>query len=141
MDYLKDKKMNIYKLWVAALLTWLPFLGILLFDFLVLEPYHQIVFRLIGIPVFKRSDYILIMDREKLQYLNWQQKLGCMYCGYVNGLAAYFKAIVNRSEKYWCGIMHENVQKLHGQEYQTEMDFAEFGSEEDFKKKYKKEGK
>jgi len=136
MDYLKDNKTGLFKILLAGFFTWLPIFGVLLFDFLIIEPYHQIVFRLVGIPRFKRSDYILIVDRKKLQYLNWYQKFGCMYCGYVNGLAAYFKAIVNRSEKYWCGIMHQNVQKLHGQEHQANMDFAKFDDEEDFKKKY-----
>ena len=136
MDYLNDKKTSLTKVLLAGFFTWLTIFGILLFDLLIVEFYHQIVFSLLGIPKFKRKDYILVMDRSKLQYLNWYQKFGCMYCGYVNGLAAYFKAIVNRSEKHWCGIMHQNMQKTNGQGHQIEMDFAEFGNEEDFRKKY-----
>ena len=138
MDYLKDEKTSLLKVCLAGLVTWATVPGILLFDFLVVEPYHQIVFRLVGIPRFKRSDFILIWDRQKLEYLNWYQKLGCMYCGYVNGLAAYFKAIINRSEKHWCGIMHKDAPKLKGQEYQHDMNFAKFDNQQDFEEKYTK---
>jgi hypothetical protein len=122
-------------LFITALLTWLPFPLIVLFDIFVVELYHRSVFPLLKLPYFKRSDYIQVRDREKLKYLSRLEKLGCMYCGYVNGLAAYFKAIVNLSEKYWCGIIHEN-KNLVGNEHQTELDFSKFDDEEDFKSKY-----
>lgn len=50
-----------------------------------MEIYHRICFPLYGMPYIKRSDYITIMDRAKLPYLNILQKLYCMYCGYGNG--------------------------------------------------------
>jgi hypothetical protein len=59
-----------------------------------------------------------------------------MYCGYANGLLLYLKEIAGRTEKYWCGIMHENKPGFKPQEYQKEKDFARFDDEEDFKKKY-----
>lgn len=94
-----------------------------------MEIYHRICFPLCGIPYVKRKDYIKIIDRAKLKYLNWLQKIYCMYCGYGNGVVRYWAKITGETEKYWCGIQHKNPD-----EYQK--DFAKYGDEEDFKKKY-----
>jgi hypothetical protein len=50
--------------------------------------YQNTAIRLYGIPLAKRSDYI-VNDRQQLAYLNWIQKFNCMYCSYVNGLFSY----------------------------------------------------
>jgi hypothetical protein len=70
------------------------------------EIYHRISFPLYGIPYVRRSKYIII-DRHRLQYLSFFQKLGCVYCGYANGLIAYVERIAGDTENYWCGIKHK----------------------------------
>lgn len=57
------------------------------------EIYHHVYFPLYKIPYVKRGNYIQIMDRAKLPYLNFIQKVYCMYCGYANGLFHYWVAI------------------------------------------------
>ena len=68
--------------------------------------YQHIAFRIYGIPIVKRKDYFVI-DRHRLEYLNWLEKFNCIYCGYGNGVAAYGKEIIARTEQYWCPIKHE----------------------------------
>jgi hypothetical protein len=50
--------------------------------------YQNTAMRLYKIPLAKRSDYI-VFDRKQLAYLNWIQKLDCIYCSYFNGLMQY----------------------------------------------------
>lgn len=59
-----------------------------------------------------------------------------MYCGYSNGFLLYAKEIAGRTEKYWCGITHEAKPGFKPQINQKERDFARFGDEADFHKKY-----
>lgn len=100
-----------------------------------MEIYHNICFPLYELEKVKRSDYIKVLDRGRLQYLNNIEKLGCMYCGYVNGTMPYFKEIANRTEAYWCGIMHEGKPMI-GQEHQQKGNFAKFNDPKDFEQKY-----
>lgn len=65
--------------------------------------YQQTALRLYGIPLVKRSDYI-VYDRKHLSYLNALQKINCLYCSYVNGLFSYAVEVAGRTEKYWCPI-------------------------------------
>ncbi|MFZ6022699.1 MAG: hypothetical protein ACOYT9_04535 [Patescibacteria group bacterium] len=74
---------------------------------LTLEVYHTICFPLYGIAYVKRKNYIRI-DRQKLEYLTFMEKLNCMYCGYVNGLFAYAVQVAAETEKYWCSIKHKS---------------------------------
>ena len=76
----------------------------IIFDF-CLEIYHRICFPLYKIEIVKRSKYILF-DRNHLSYLNWFEKLNCLYCSYFNGLIWYAREIAWRTEKYWCPIKH-----------------------------------
>ena len=73
-----------------------------------LEIYHRISFPILKIPVVKRSRYIRI-DRYKLPYLRWYDKIFCAYCEYGNGLLHYASIIAGETEKYWCGIKHEEA--------------------------------
>lgn len=103
------------------------------FDF-CLEIYHNICFPLYGIKKIKRSDY-LVIDRHKLAYLNLLQKLNCIYCGYGNGLMAYAKEIVAKTEQYWCPIKHsKEIPDPHN--YYN--DFFEYTDGEGFIKRKKK---
>lgn len=101
------------------------------------EIYHRICFPLCGLPYVKRRDYIKIIDRAKLQYLNCLQKIYCMYCGYGNGVLRYWAKIAAETEHYWCGIKHERSTNFIAPEYQK--DFSEYGDEDDFKRKYRNE--
>lgn len=67
--------------------------------------YQHICFRIYGIPLVKRTDY-LVIDRHLLAYLNAIEKLNCIYCGYGNGLIEYTREVVARTEQYWCPIKH-----------------------------------
>lgn len=94
--------------------------------------YQRICFPVYGIPRVKRKKYIAV-DRHKLTYLNFMQKLNCVYCGYGNGLLAYVSEVAGRTEYYWCPIKHaRNVQGRHGQ-YQN---FLEFGDGEAWDEKF-----
>ena len=73
-----------------------------------------------------------------MQYLKGFEKLGCMYCGYANGVLRYMKEIAGETEKYWCGIMHENKPGFKIQEDQVKQNFAKFGDEQDLQNKYGK---
>jgi hypothetical protein len=53
----------------------------------------------------RRGDYI-VLDRQKLEYLNWFEKFHCEYCAYANGLVAYAREILSRTEQYFCPIKH-----------------------------------
>lgn len=72
---------------------------------LVMSVYQAICFPIYGIPKVKRRDYILL-DRHRLAYLNWAEKLNCQYCGYANGVLACASEIAARTEQYWCPIKH-----------------------------------
>ena len=67
--------------------------------------YQHICFRLYNIARVDRSRYVVI-DRHQLAYLNGIEKFNCMYCGYGNGVIAYTREIVARTEQYWCPIKH-----------------------------------
>ncbi len=67
--------------------------------------YQYLCFPLYRIDRVKRSDF-MSFDRHHLAYLNLIEKLNCTYCSYGNGLAAYVKEIIARTEQYWCPIRH-----------------------------------
>jgi len=67
--------------------------------------YQHICFRLYDIARVKRAKYV-VMDRYQLAYLNGIEKFNCIYCGYGNGVIAYAREIVARTEQYWCPIKH-----------------------------------
>jgi hypothetical protein len=99
-----------------------------------IEIYHRIDFRLCNIPLVKRREYIKI-DRHKLRYLNWFDKLGCVYCGYANGCARYFTEIGSRTEKYWCAIKHKKTPNFKEQPHQK--NFLKYGDAKSYERKYK----
>ena len=116
----------------------MPIISSLIIPILLMEVwaeyYQRICFPLCKIPYVKRSEYIKI-DRHKLKYLGIIQKVYCIYCGYANGVFAYWREMGARTEKYWCGVSHRKEGDFVGQEHQR--DFAEYGDEEDFVRKYK----
>jgi hypothetical protein len=107
MEY---KKSVTKRYWLNVLslpFIWLPLPFVIMLD-LVFSLYVVVCFPLYGIEKIKRSDYVIIFDRNKLAYLTWLEKIGCMYCGYVNGVLRCMKEVAGRTEKYWCGVIHED---------------------------------
>lgn len=101
---------------------------------LFLFMYQQTAMRLYRIPLVKRSDYITL-ERKHLDYLNWVEKLNCIYCSYVNWLFAYAVEIAWRTEKYWCPIKHA---KKMTSSHNWEKYFADYGDADWFKEVFKK---
>ena len=92
-----------------------------LFFHVCLEVYHQICFRLYGIPRVNQSEYFLF-DRELLDRLNWFEKVNCIYCSYENNLIRYAMEIAGRTERYWCPLKyHRRLEHAHSQ-YQKFID-------------------
>jgi hypothetical protein len=104
------------------------FFPILLLD-LSITIYQHICFRAYGISRVKRSDYF-VFDRAHLAYLNLIEKINCAYCSYGNGVMAYGREVVARTEQYWCPIKHaRKVMAAHP--YYT--GFVDFGDAESYK--------
>jgi hypothetical protein len=77
---------------------------LLLLDLFV-SLFQAVCFPIYGIAKIKRADYF-VFDRHHLAYLNALEKLNCAYCSYANGLIAFAREIVARTEQYWCPIKH-----------------------------------
>jgi hypothetical protein len=110
-----------------------PVIYALLFPILLLDLsitiYQHICFRAYGIPRVKRGDYF-VFDRAHLAYLNLIEKINCAYCSYGNGVMAYGREVVARTEQYWCPIKHaRKVMAAHP--YYT--GFIDFGDAESYK--------
>ena len=91
--------------------------------------YQAICFPVYGVEKVRRADYIAI-DRHQLAYLNWLQKLNCIYCGYANGLMGYAREVAARTEEYWCPIKHaRRIEEPHARYGR----FVEFGDGEGFR--------
>jgi hypothetical protein len=131
------------------LITWLkysslrntisaPVIYTMIFPFILLDItillYQMICFPLYRIPKVERTKYIVI-DRHRLEYLNSIEKLNCMYCGYINGLIAYCREIVARTEQYWCPIKHAKKVLDSHRRYPK---FSNFGDPKEYHQHIKK---
>lgn len=117
--------------WMSVLTA--PVIYALLLPMLLLDVsitvYQQICFRAYGIPRVKRSDYF-VYDRAHLAYLNLIEKINCAYCSYGNGLMAFGREVVARTEQYWCPIKHaRKIMAAHP--YYT--GFVDFGDAQSYK--------
>ncbi len=105
----------------------IPFIYAMIIPAVILDiflfMYQQTAIRLYKIPLAKRSDYI-VFDRRQLWYLNWLQKINCIYCSYVNWLFQYWVEVAWRTEKYWCPI--KSATKKHW-DHNWEKYFADYG--------------
>ena len=115
-----------------------PVIYALFFPMLLLDLsvtiYQHICFRAYGIPRVKRSDYF-VYDRAHLAYLNFIEKINCAYCSYGNGLMAYGREVVARTEQYWCPIKHaRKIMAAHP--YYT--GFVDFGDAQSYKDELEK---
>jgi len=131
MEYKKKKNM-LFRHLLNLPVLWLQFPILILFDISV-EFYHQISFRLCGMTLVKRSGYFK-MDRYKLKYLGWLNRVGCAYCSYANGLLRYASEIAARTEKYWCAIKHKKSKDFIEPKHHKK--FLKYGDEVAYRKKY-----
>ncbi len=93
--------------------------------------YQHICFRIYGIPLVRRADY-LVIDRQHLAYLNAIEKLNCVYCGYGNGLVEFIREVIARTEQYWCPIKH--AQRTLDEHKRTQK-FFDYGDAEAWRNK------
>lgn len=107
---------------ISAPFIYCMIIPIAFFD-LTISLYQHICFRLYNIRRVKRSDYI-VLDRHQLAYLNGIEKLNCIYCGYGNGVVAYAREVIARTEQYWCPIKH--ARKVAGS-HRRYNNFSDFG--------------
>ncbi len=118
---------------LTAPVIWACLLPAVLLDIFV-SIYHAICFPVYGIPGVRRRDHIVI-DRHYLSYLNFIEKLNCVYCGYVNGLISYTREIAARTEQYWCPIKHaRRTAAIHSRYHK----FLEFGDGENYRQELEK---
>ena len=117
----------------------IPFIYVMIVPAVVLDifllVYQWTAFPLYRIPRVKRGEYILF-DRKYLDYLNWFDKLNCLYCSYVNGLFAYAVEIAARTERYWCPIKAATKPRFTHTWYK---EFADYGNPKEWKKKFNDE--
>lgn len=96
--------------------------------------YQFLCFPLYRIERVRRHDY-MTFDRRHLAYLNAIEKFHCTYCSYGNGLAAYVKEIIARTEQYWCPIRHaRRLLQTHSHYGQ----FVDYGDGEAFRSESEK---
>lgn len=81
---------------VTAPLVYSLIIPVTLLDLLV-TLYQQVCFRVYGVPLVRRSEYLAI-DRHQLAYLNVIEKMNCVYCSYSNGVIAYSREVGARTE-------------------------------------------
>ena len=114
--------------WITAPLIYIGIVPMLVLDAFVFT-YQAVCFPVYGIAKVRRSAY-MALDRGDLPYLNAIEKLNCGYCGYANGLAAYYREVSARTEQYWCPIKHaRRIVAAHDQ-YPG---FLEFGDAENYR--------
>lgn len=120
MAYLRGSRF-----WIVATtpVIWACLVPIAILD-LVLNIYQSVCFPVYGIPKVKRSDY-LRLDRHRLAYLNWAEKLNCEYCAYANGVLACVTEIAARTEQYWCPIKHALRSKSMHSRYRFFFDYGD----------------
>ena len=133
MEYLKNNHYKIKHIVIIPIVTSL-IIPLIIFDIWV-ELYHRICFPLYKLPFVKRSAYIKL-DRFKLPYLTFWQKMYCAYCGYGRGLVYYWKELAAQTEKYWCGISEAKNPGYISPEHQETLQFAHYGDEINFQRKY-----
>jgi hypothetical protein len=95
--------------------------------------YQWLCFPLYRIPRVRRRDY-LVFDRSHLGYLNWIEKLNCAYCSYANGLVAYAREVIGRTEQYWCPIKHA---RRVLQQHAHYAGFVDYGDAEGYRRELK----
>ncbi|MFZ5484556.1 MAG: hypothetical protein ACOZB0_10030 [Pseudomonadota bacterium] len=96
---------------------------------LAVTTYQWICFPVYKIPRVKRADFF-VYDRHLLPYLNWIERFNCLYCSYGNGLMAYAREIIARTEQFWCPIKHARRLPAPHDRYR---DFFDYGDVERYR--------
>ncbi len=125
-----SKPWTIFKFTLSAPFIYGVFVPAVIFH-IFMELYHQVAFRLYGIPLVKASEYF-VFDRVLLSYLNWLEKINCFYCSYMNCLFAYCCEVGGRTERFWCPIKHARKAKGVHSQYSK---FVEYLDAEEFRRK------
>lgn len=97
---------------------------------LAISVYQWLCFPAYGIPRVRRADHF-IYDRHLLPYLNSIEKLNCLYCSYGNGLMAYGREVIARTEQYWCPIKHARRAQAPHLRYEK---FTDYGDVEAYRR-------
>jgi len=127
-------------IWDASFLSILvsPIIYSMIIPFVLLDAwlwlYQTVCFPAYGMEKVKRSQYIFL-DRSRLKYLNFIERLNCDFCGYGNGVIAYAREVASRTEQYFCPIKHANhcagTHPRYGE-------FIDYGDGESYRKNWKK---
>lgn len=137
-EYHRSLRKSIYRFFrdlqfrnlLVSIGIYVMFFAIVVIDLLVFL-FQSIVFPLLGLEKISRSEFIVI-DRHKLQYLNFFEKLGCVYCSYANGVAAYYSEVAGATESYYCPIKHaRRVRKPHAYYHE----FVPYGYAEEYRER------
>lgn len=94
---------------------------------IMLFVYVRVIFKIYKFPPIKRDEYI-VFDRHYLGYLNFIEKLNCLYCSYFNGLINYTAAVASRSELYFCPIKHAKKIAYSHEYYYSFLPYADADS-------------
>jgi len=91
---------------------------------LAVSVYQAICFPVYGIAKVRRADHF-VYDRALLPYLNRIEQFNCLYCSYANGLMAYGREIIARTEQYWCPIKHSRRLRASHDRYEQFFDYGD----------------
>ncbi|MEY4483026.1 MAG: hypothetical protein RL693_478 [Verrucomicrobiota bacterium] len=124
--YVRDSRF-----WIIATapVIWACLIPIVMVD-AVMILYQAICFPIYNIPRVRRADYVKL-DRHRLSYLNWAEKINCEYCSYVNGVLACASEVAARTEQFWCPIKHALRMKSMHSRYRF---FFEYGDAETYRR-------
>lgn len=121
---------------LGTLLT-APIIYSILFPVLLLDLFAT-VYQWICMPIYKiervKRRHHITFDRHRLKYLNFFEKINCIYCSYVNGFISYIAEIAGRTEQYFCPIKHSKRLKNRHNYYQN---FLDYGDYEDYHERLK----
>lgn len=118
---------------ITAPIIYTMIVPLVLIDVLV-SFYQYSCFPIYGIKLVKRHHYI-VFDRHHLSFLNIFERLHCLYCSYGNGVVAYIREILARTEQYFCPIKHaRKVLGTHDRYYH----FIEYGDATDYHQRLQK---
>ncbi|BBP02370.1 hypothetical protein [Sulfuriferula nivalis] len=131
-------KKNVFR-WLVTNRPWNLITGPIIYSMIVpflmidlLVSFYQFTcFPIYQIAKVRRADY-LVFDRGQLQYLNFVEKFHCVYCEYANGLIAYIREILARTEAYFCPIKH--ARKVLGS-HERYAYFLDYGEADDYETK------
>jgi hypothetical protein len=125
-SYILDQALHL----LTAPIIWSGLIPAVLMDLFV-TVYQKLCFPVYKIKPVKRSDFV-VFDREQLAFLSLKERINCLYCSYFNGVAAYTREVAARTERYWCPLKHLKEPK---QPHPLYRQFADFGDEENFRRK------